>query len=75
MCIRDRAPLAVFPPVKSAEDVAMSVTALRKEANRLILEADRLTEANEAAAETTALLIREAKKSLTLWNPDSRRNP
>ena len=56
------APLVVYPPVKSAEDVAMSVTALRKEANRLILEADRLTEANEAAAETTALLIREAEK-------------
>ena len=57
-----QAPFAVFPPVKSAEDAAMSVVALRKEANRLILEADRLTEANEAAAETTTLLIREAEK-------------
>ena len=56
------APIVVFPPVKSAEDAAMSVAALRKEANRLILEADRLTEANEAAAETTTLLIREAEK-------------
>ena len=50
------------PPVKSAEDAARAIVDLRKEADRLIIEADRLTEANEAAAETTALLIREAEK-------------
>ena len=50
------------PLVKSAEDAARAIVDLRKEADRLIVEAYRLTEANEAAAETTALLIREAEK-------------